>query len=60
MDKNFIPEDDGATAFDLPNNMRPMFYNDIRYGNQYVPKPTNSAAKVVEHKKCMNQVMQGK
>lgn len=30
------------------------------YGDQYVPKPTNSAAKKVNHAEVMRQVNEGK
>ena len=38
-------QDVGATAFDLPNSQNPKPHAPIYYGNQYVPRPTNSAAK---------------
>ncbi len=55
-----INEDVGATAFDYPNNVEPYPYNDIRYGNQYVPHPTNKPAMKVDAAKAMRQVLQGK
>ncbi len=53
-------QDVGSTAFDYPNNVAPRDYNKIHYGNQHVPHPTNSAAKVVQHDKVMKQVLEGK
>ena len=53
-------ENVGATAFDLPNDMKPNNYNHIYYGNQHMPHPTNSAAKVVYHEKVMKQVLEAK
>lgn len=53
-------ESSGATAFDLPNNMKPAPYNQIYYGNQYVPRPTNNAAKVCNPNEIMNHVLKAK
>ena len=53
-------QDVGATAFDLPNSQHPNYTNHIHYGPQFVPHPTNSAAKEVDHAKVMNQVLTGK
>jgi len=53
-------QDVGATAFDYPNNVAPSNYNKIYYGNQYVPNPTNSAAKIVRPNEIMRQVLEGK
>ena len=54
-------EDVGATAFDLPNNMRPLNYNqNIHYGNQYVPRPTNAKDKIVNPMEIMEQVLKAK
>lgn len=50
----------GMTAFDYPNNQHPGYTNKIYYGNQTVPHPTNSAAKMVNHVKVMRQVNEGK
>ena len=40
-------QDVGATAFDLPNSEHPGYPNNIYYGNQHVPHPTNSHAKTM-------------
>ena len=50
----------GATAFDLPNNQNPKPRSPIHYGDQYVPRPTNEAAKQVNHAKVMNQTLHAK
>lgn len=50
----------GATAFDYPNSQHPGYANKIYYGNQNVPRPTNSSAKHVDAAKVMNQVNNGK
>lgn len=47
----------GATAFDLPNSQHPDYANKIYYGNQYVPHPTNEAAKKVDPAKVMNETL---
>lgn len=53
-------QDVGATAFDLPNSQHPNYTNHIHYGPQFVPKPTNSAAKIVHADEIMKQVLTGK
>ena len=53
-------QDVGATAFDYPNSMHPGYTNHIHYGPQFVPHPTNSAAKVTEKQKVMEQALRGK
>lgn len=53
-------QEDKACGFDYPNNVAPENYNDIRYGNRHVPKPTNSAAKVVHPEEVMRAVNEGK
>ena len=53
-------QDVGATAFDYPNSQHPRYENKIHYGDQRVPHPTNSAAKVVEPGKVMRAVLEGK
>ncbi len=50
----------GATAFDYPNSQHPGYENKIHYGNQYVPKPTNAAAKITHPNEVMRAVLQGK
>ena len=50
----------GATAFDYPNSQHPNYENKVKYGNQRVPHPTNSAAKIVEPEKVMRQVLDAK
>jgi len=50
----------GATAFDLPNSQHPDYTNKIHYGDQRVPHPTNSAAKVTPHAEVMRAFVQGK
>ena len=50
----------GATAFDYPNAQHPGYTNHIHYGPQFVPRPTNSAAKIVHHEEVMRQVLTGK
>jgi len=39
-------QDVGATAFDYPTGQHPGYENKIYHGNQRVPHPTNSAAKI--------------
>ena len=53
-------QDVGATAFDYPNSQHPGYTNHIHYGPQFVPKPTNSAAKVTRADEVMRQVLTGK
>ena len=50
----------GATAFDYPNSQHPGYENKIYYGNQHVPRPTNSAAKVTHAGEVMRAVLEGK
>lgn len=50
----------GATAFDLPNSQHPGYENKIYYGNQKVPHPTNSAAKITHPNEVMRQVLEAK
>jgi hypothetical protein len=50
----------GATEFDYPNSMNPKPHAPIYYGNQHVPHPTNSAAKIVQPEKIMKQVLDAK
>ena len=50
----------GATAFDLPNSQHPGYENKIHYGDQRVPHPTNSAAKIVRPDEIMRAVLEGK
>ncbi len=50
----------GETAFDLPNDRKPSNYNDIRYGYQHVPHPTNQKAKMVNREEIIRQVIEGK
>lgn len=47
----------GVTAFDLPNNQNPRPIAPIHYGNQYVPNPTNSAAKIVNPEMVMRETL---
>lgn len=53
-------EDVGATAFDLPNSQNPLPHHNIYYGNQYVPRPTNAKAKIVNPMEIMEQVLKAK
>lgn len=50
----------GMTAFDYPNDQYPLPKPQIRYGNQHVPHPTNSAAKRVMHEEVMRQTLEAK
>lgn len=50
-------QDVGATAFNYPNSMNPKQHAAIYYGDQYIPHPTNAAAKEVDHAKVMKQVL---
>lgn len=50
----------GATAFDLPNSQHPNYENRIYHTSHKVPRPTNMAAKDVDHAKTMRQVLQAK
>lgn len=49
-------------AFDYPfaSDTNPTPHAPIYYGNQYVPHPTNSAAKQVDAAKIMNQTNHAK
>lgn len=53
-------QDVGATAFDLPNSQNPKPHAPAYYGDQYVPRPTNAAAKLVNPGEIMRQVLTGK
>lgn len=53
-------QDVGATEFDYPNNMNPRPHAPMYYGNQYVPHPTNSAAKVTLADKVMRAINEAK
>jgi hypothetical protein len=58
MEKN--KEDVGATAFYLPDSQDPRPHFKAYYGNQSVPHPTNSAAKVNPQAEVMRAVCEGK
>lgn len=58
--KEEIKQDVGASAFDYPNGRNPEPHMPIFYGNQLVPHPTNSAAKVTPKAKVMSAVLEGK
>lgn len=49
-----------ATAFDLANSQMPHPHAKPYYGDQRVPTPTNSAAKIVHHAEVMRAVLEGK
>jgi hypothetical protein len=51
---------DKIDAFDYPNNVSPKAYNEIFYGNQNVPKPTNYMARLVKAETVMRAVLKGK
>lgn len=53
-------DDNKAPSFEMPNEAGIMAHAKPYYGNQYVPHPTNSAAKIVNHPKVMKQVMEAK
>jgi hypothetical protein len=53
-------ENVGATAFDLPNSQHPDRRMPMYYGNQHVPHPTNSSAKIVHDLEVMRAVREGK
>lgn len=53
-------EKDMAPSFDYSNGVDPSPYNEIKYGNQHVPKPTNNAAKVTPKDAVMRAVIEGK
>lgn len=59
---NELPKSEtkGMTEFDLSNNENPRRHFKAYYGNQNVPHPTNSAAKMVDPSKVMRQVNEGK
>jgi len=50
----------GATAFDYPNDQNPRPILPMFYGNQLVPHPTNSAAKITHPFEVMREVMEAK
>ena len=52
--------DYGAQAFDYPNMQHPGYTNKIYYGDQRVPHPTNSTAKIVHPDTVMRAVIEGK
>lgn len=58
MDK--ANEKDMAVGFDYLNGVDPSPYNQIKYGNQTVPKPSNNAAKITPAKQVMRAVLEGK
>lgn len=49
--------DDNAPFFGLPNNQKPNPYAPAYYGNQNVPRPTNSAAKVTPANEVIRAVI---
>lgn len=53
-------QDVGATTFDYPNSQHPDYENRIYHTKVKVPHPTNSAAKVTNAGKVMQQVMDAK
>lgn len=53
-------QDVGATAFDLSNSQHPGYTNKIYYGDQRVPHPTNSAAKITPKGEVVRAVLEGK
>lgn len=53
-------QDVGATAWDYPNSQHPNYENKIYYGNQRVPHPTNSLAKVTKPGAVMSMVLDAK
>lgn len=55
-----VSETIGMTAFDLSNNQYPYPKPEIKYGDQYVPRPNNSAAMKTDHAKVMRQVREAK
>lgn len=62
MDDNYNDRitDIGASACAIPNAQSPFPHFKAYYGNQYVPHPTNSSAKIVDHPKVMGQVLRAK
>jgi hypothetical protein len=50
----------GASEFDLSNSQYPYAKPEIRYGNHHVPRPSNEAAKRVDHAKVMRQVREAR
>jgi hypothetical protein len=50
----------GMTAFDYPNDQYPLPKPEIKYGDQYVPRPRNHRAMRVEHPKVMRQTLEAK
>ncbi len=50
----------GVTEFDLPNSQNPQPHAPIFHTKMRVPHPTNSAAKMVNGAKVMEQVLHGK
>ena len=50
----------GASEFDLSNSQHPNYRNNIYYGNQSVPHPTNSRAKEVNKEKVLSSFLKGK
>lgn len=55
-----MKDNNNAPALDMPNNMAPKPYNQIHYGNQHVPRPTNNAAKVVNPEAVVRSFIEGK
>ncbi len=58
--KNGMEQNVGVTAFDLADSQNPNPHAPIYYGNQHVPRPTNSAAKIVNAEEVMRHVREGK
>jgi hypothetical protein len=52
--------DTGASEFDLPNGQNPEPHWPIYYGKTPVPHPTNAKAKITNHVKVMDQVLEAK
>lgn len=50
----------GATAFDYPNSQDPKPRAPIHYGSQYIPKPTNAAAKITPKAEVMRATLEAK
>lgn len=52
--------DDGASECPIPNGQNPKPHWPIYYGKTTVPHPTNAKAKITNHVKVMDEVLEGK
>jgi hypothetical protein len=51
---NVVKQDTAASEWDYPNGRNPEPHAPIYYGNQHVPRPTNTRAKTPHCNPMMN------